>query len=332
MGSGPKDMSTRTTTRQAGVDAIRVLGIIAVVVGHVGFEGAWVRSAIYTWHVPLFFFLTGYFWAPQRMMSIEMRKRLATLGLPYVAWLLLITAVFLPWWAQREGALSVVDAVRPFLGGAYVGRPYSAFWFISALFVVAITYRLMQNLPTWAHWSVALVGLAVAYAAPTFLTAIPLGAGVAFPSLIFVLSGAVFRRERSRFRRPLMVAACLLAASAATVFLGYSGPLDIKQADFGTPVSSVVVAIAVSISLILIGETVVPKLGEQFGKVCVVLAAGGTMVVLTHSAILWAVGAKPGGSWLDFLLALIIPWGAALVLARTPLSATLLGGARHPQK
>ena len=68
--------------RLAGIDVLRVLGIIAVIVGHGWGQVDWVRAAIYSWHVPLFFVLTGYFWSSDRSMSDEARRRGDSLARP----------------------------------------------------------------------------------------------------------------------------------------------------------------------------------------------------------------------------------------------------------
>ncbi|MFX7949399.1 hypothetical protein ABTK52_18475, partial [Acinetobacter baumannii] len=61
------------------------------------------------------------------------------------------------------------------------------------------------------------------------------------------------------------------------------------------------------------------------GRTIVALATCGTMVILTHAAILWLLNAPADGSVIDFLLALLVPWLAAFVTARTPLAPVLIG-------
>jgi acyltransferase len=85
------------------------------------------------------------------------------------------------------------------------------------------------------------------------------------------------------------------------------------------------VAIAISIGLVLLAESVVPRLGERAGRGAIVLAGSGTMVILTHAVVLFALGTPAGGSWPDFAIAVLLPWGAALTIARTPLAPFLIG-------
>ena len=52
--------------RQPGPDLVRIVGLAAIVIGHVYSAEHEVRLATYTWHVPVFFILSGYLWQPGR--------------------------------------------------------------------------------------------------------------------------------------------------------------------------------------------------------------------------------------------------------------------------
>lgn len=310
--------------RNAGVDAVRILGIVAVVVGHVWTDNIVVRDVVYTWHVPVFFFLTGYFWTMGRTLKVEVSKRSRTLAMPYVSWLVLISLAYIPW-LFASGLLNVHSLADIVLGGSHLGRPFSAFWFVSALFIVAVVYRLVERLPSWCGWVLAIALLSFTYAEPHLVAAVPLSGGVAVSALIFVLLGTAFRTLRSRFRRPTLIAASLLVVSAALIVSGISKPLDMKQANFGTPIVSVAVAVAISVALVLVGETWIPKFGSRVSRIIISLASVGMMVVLTHAVVLWVLGTPPDGSVVALMLALVLPWTVALIVVRTPLAPWLVG-------
>ncbi|VTS35178.1 Uncharacterised protein [Gordonia terrae] len=104
--------------------------------------------------------------------------------------------------------------------------------------------------------------------------------------------------------------------------------MDMKQADFGTPALSVIVAAAISGGLILVAESTVHWTGQK-SDWTTRLAAAGFMVVLTHAAVLWLLRTPSTGSWADFGAALLLPWTAALTLALTAMSPYLLGVKRR---
>ncbi len=61
------------------IDLIRLLGLIAVVAGHV-----WASRPI-AGYVAIFFVLSGYLWSSQRDLREEVRYRAWTLLIPYAA-------------------------------------------------------------------------------------------------------------------------------------------------------------------------------------------------------------------------------------------------------
>ncbi|WP_307827252.1 acyltransferase family protein [Gordonia rubripertincta] len=309
------------------MELLRILGVIAIVAGHV-WDNQFTREAIYTWHVPVFFVLTGYFWKrkdPQGVStSAYIRTRARRLLVPYGMWLVLIAVPFVAVLTVRDSHFPIDTIGRMLWGGAAIGRPFSAFWFVTALFFAVLLLRAMRRFPGRVSWVVAIAAVTVAYVTDGALAKVPLSFGVAVPALIFILAGAAFRSLRSSVKPAPLVAVVLIGASAAAVITGLSRPLDLKQADFGTPVLSVLVAVAISFGLIVLAETVVAWTGRA-ADWTLQLAAGGFMVVLSHAAILWLLDTPPTGRWIDFAVALLLPWGAALVLRYTAVSPYLLG-------
>ena len=309
--------------RSGAIDLLRIVGIVAVVSGHV-WDTEQFRAVIHPWHVPLFFILTGYLWNPSRTLKDEFSTRFRTLAIPYAAWLIIIGGVF---WTvlllTKEFWIGAV--VTPIYGGAFAVRPFSAFWFISALFFAALIYRAIFRLPAVAQWVIAAILVTAAYVASDLLALAPLALGSAAASVIFLLIGSSIRRFRHVFTRPYITALLLLASSIALVTTGLSSPVNIKVADFGTPVVSVVVASAISLALILLFETFVPLLGATFSAVVTRIALGGMMVILTHAAVLLLLDTPASGRWLDFVVALVVPWIIAVFILRLRVSPILTG-------
>jgi acyltransferase len=318
-------MSAPDQSRSAAIDAVRVLGLTAVVVGHAFAEPA-VRSTLYPWHVPVFFFLTGYLWTSGRDLRTELRKRSATLLRPYLAWLVLVGALVLGVRLATGRDVSPGMIGEMLLGGTYIGSPLYTFWFATALVFAALAYRVLERLPPWARGSIPLATLVLAYAFPAAVAGVPLSLGVAVPSVLFLFAGELARRMRARIGRPFAVGAALIGVAAVLVSTGLSRPVDIKQGDFGTLLLSPVVGAIASLGIVLVAEVAVPRLGDRAGRAIVALAAGGLMVMLLHPVLLWALGNdSSAGSWPIFLTALIAPWSLALALRHTALSPWLLG-------
>lgn len=312
--------------RSAAIDGLRVLGIVAIVAGHVWSDRSndIARMGLYTWHVPVFFFLSGYLWANERSLGTEFGKRVRALLVPYVAWLLLIGAVYGTYLGANGQTLQVGNVL---LGGSYMGAPFFAFWFVTALFGACLLLRALQRFPVWIPWAVAAAGLAVAYLAPDSLTTVPFSLGVAVPAVIFILAGISFRQIAPRLGSMGWVSVALLAGSAALIVTGLSRPLDMKQGDFGTPVVSVVVASAISAGLLLLVQWMFASISPRVARVVTRAATVGLAVVLTHSAFILLLSKISGDlpAVLQFIIVLVVAWSLAYLISRTPLGSVFTG-------
>ncbi len=91
--------------------------------------------------MPLFFITTGYLWRPGRTTWDEARRRGRTLLVPYIAWLAIVSLIWFGFRAARGEPFDTDLLHRLPLGGNSIGRPYSAFWFITCLFVTTVLMR-----------------------------------------------------------------------------------------------------------------------------------------------------------------------------------------------
>jgi fucose 4-O-acetylase-like acetyltransferase len=136
------------------VDYARGFGIILVVVGHtlrglapahILEEGPAYRAAdtwIYSFHMPLFFFLSGLFAERRidRRPGVFLPHLLATLGYPYVVWSTLQTLLQMATNRYTNHHYGVSD-----LFGILV-NPIMQFWFLYSLLVTASIYYALRRL------------------------------------------------------------------------------------------------------------------------------------------------------------------------------------------
>lgn len=306
--------------RSVAVDAVRALGLVAIVAGHTWDVRHFAQVGFYTWHVPVFFFLTGYLWKGGRSVADETRRRARTLLVPYIGWLLIVSVA---WYSFRAALGEPFDTELlkhlP-LGGNAISRPYSAFWFVTCLFVATVFLRWLDSIHPLAGWFVAAVGVAWCIGDRGSIANIPASAGTAMVAIFFMLIGRGFRTFRTSIDRPA-VAGVLLAGLAG--LLGVSGallPLNMKAGNLGTPVLSVLMAAAISAGLLLFAEAVESRAPRAVKWVILEVAACALPVILLHTLSL-AMTARLGlpSSKLTFLIALFGPLALAMALRRTPL-------------
>lgn len=312
-------------SRSGAIDAVRVFGILAVVAGHT-LDPAFVRPYIYSWHVPLFFLLSGYFFASHRTLREEGRRRLRTLGRPYVVWFGVIGMMFLILNAGPE-RVSVDRLLTPFVDGQTSARAFTTFWFITVLGLSVIVLRLLWHLPRVALWAVAVGGAAAGYLIGPQLARTPLSVGSVLPCLIFLLIGHACRAVRTHVRAPGRVGLVLLLIAFSAFATRLCSPFDIKQGDYGTPFFSTLLATCVFFGLILAAEAFFSRLGSDAHLAANRLSYAGLMVILTHPLLWWIMVtfALPVPRPLLFALCTVVPWGAASLALWTPAAGWLTG-------
>ena len=124
------------------VDVAKGWGIILVIYGHVAND--YLFFWLYSFHVPLFFFLSGYFFNPQKKPKEFYKSKAKGLLLPYLTLgipLFLVNLYF------------GFEPIEP-LKGYLIQQRASTLWFIAALFMqFMIAYLLYQiKLHAFARW------------------------------------------------------------------------------------------------------------------------------------------------------------------------------------
>lgn len=309
--------------RDVTLDVLRVIGIAAVVVAHVWFREDWAHAFVFSWNMPLFFFLTGYLWKPRPFGTI-VRRRSEMLLVPYAFWLVVWSVVFV----AVTGDATVRFVAGQLLGGRYMyGKPFWAFWFSTALFVLVIAYWLVGKLNPWAQWAIALALLIPAYVAPDLVRLAPWAAATGVCCMTFLLAGQTVRRWERRIaaRMRVVVGAVLVVLSLVAFGTGAVHPVDLKIVDFGTPVLGVLLAIAIVTGGLWMLRAVVEVVGLRSAPTLSILAESTFMVTLTHAGVLWALDPLALPPIAQFAIALLVPWTVAVFVRYTRASRLLTG-------
>lgn len=228
------------------IDAAKGLGILAVVVGHVWTRGA-VRDAVYAFHMPLFFLVSGYLFRPKPTVAFA-RAQMATQGLSYVLWLALLVAADV----LIEGARGhrpifhdwPGDIGRVAFGGSELRGPFTVFWFVPCLIVARIVCNAIGmrwgDPRSWAWGVIALCSAAMAYGVGAMTDVSPLGVLTVPMALVLLWAGWLWRGVAWRAWMWVLV----LPIGAGV--LAFGPPLNMKAGDYGWPVLSILGAAAIS--------------------------------------------------------------------------------------
>ncbi len=160
--------------RIAYIDVAKGIGILLVVAAHndLILVSPFLHRWIYSFHMPLFFFLSGYFFKPAISFGVLFKKRFNTLLKPYIFTVLLIYGT-----SVSFGKMSFETALRRMAKFAYGSGYYLDWvqlWFIPHLFLLSFYALLFYTIfkPEKNHWLRILVLLGLqalgVYAIATF--------------------------------------------------------------------------------------------------------------------------------------------------------------------
>jgi len=178
------------------LDNLKALGIFLVIFGHM-LPNSHLRQYIYSFHIPLFFFVSGYLFDRSKYNFGQFfRKKFSTLMIPY---LFFATLSFLFWFfivrnLSISGWALAIDPLKPLIGILYgIGSgdwrvPMNApLWFLPCLFIVETVFYFVNN-------RYYLIIFAVLGYLVTFLPfRLPWSSDVAFAAIVFYGMGHFYK-------------------------------------------------------------------------------------------------------------------------------------------
>ena len=140
-------MSNINSTRYNWVDWCKSIAIFLVIWGHLPMHSIAI-SIIYSFHMPLFFLISGYLYKPQKTAKEEFKKNFKTLFVPYLIYQL----IFYPYWMVRESlvfhqSFTIYDSIiRPIIQSLASNAINGPTWFIYCLLSFKIyAYCIQKN-------------------------------------------------------------------------------------------------------------------------------------------------------------------------------------------
>lgn len=197
-------------TRIKYLDIAKGIGIICVILGHMSLK--WVNIFVYTFHMPLFFFISGYLTKKQPCVPFILKK-FRTLVVPYIftcGWIILLSVpinictggVTFAWqqasewfWASLYGNGSPAPFPFPI-------KPIGGIWFLLALFLSLVIYNALMTKKFCPLVVIVLVALGYISSQTVYL---PWSIQSSCVALVFVHFGyiakekAIFRGKNNRW-------------------------------------------------------------------------------------------------------------------------------------
>jgi acyltransferase len=262
---------TEVRQRIAFIDTAKAIGIVLVVVGHTPGMSARLCELIYSFHMPLFFFISGYL-LPSNRHSLPLAKSWSksarTLLVPY----LFFFAISLLYWlatrslggrAAKFAGVGIGDALAGLASGLSQDLFVNpALWFFPCLFICAAVYALLRHfLSAWWCFGASLVCLVVVGTTLPWPTRLPWGLDIAWVVLPFYAFGAVMRSagwRPERMSRPVVWGLTLVLLVSWYFPALTQGRVDLAFANFGPSRALYCFVAAVGIAMLLLVSTLLP--------------------------------------------------------------------------
>ena len=235
-------LESKGSKRIGLVDVARGIAMICIVLGHLGI---WeINRVVFTFHVPIFYLITGYFFKPEDSWGSFLKKKTRTLLLPYTTTSLLIAVLaviinmifhgtesgklFLRWIAA---ALYGAGGMTPRLIDV---DPIGALWFLLATFWGCLFLRIAVGMPAWGRIPFVMAVFLAGYL--TRMIWYPFSIQAGGTALLFMYIGYMFRREGETIlsvSKEAKVGFLILAAGVWQYFISTILTFNMVAADVG---------------------------------------------------------------------------------------------------
>lgn len=196
---------TNMAARNVQLDITRGIAIVLMILGHCMLFGETVRYIIFSFHMPLFFIFSGYFYRDKPIKDI-VNSGLSRLVKPYLVYAI-ITEVLLKL-LNMKGFLTCITEILFAHGGpkhtlifpteTYLG----AIWFLMAIFWCKIFYFLICKACKNSLYLSAIIAFAVSYIAiyvGKYLLNLPFGILTGASGLAFFSVGPIIKNMSSKY-------------------------------------------------------------------------------------------------------------------------------------
>ena len=219
--------------RDQSLDILRGIGIFLMVFDHVGW-GSFVHTYIQSFHMPLFFIVSGYLWINEDISNL-VNKRFKTLMFPYEFFAAAFLIVqMIPGLNRGNSFQNALKAVLLYPTDI-VNKPIApALWFLPCMFLTSIVYsvlsRLNINLKTCIIVCLTILGMTYSSLYDSML---PFAIEPMTVALGFMFIGELIKKNNNRVMEWLDNVWVIIVLLIAEAFLAVlNGSVDMRSARY----------------------------------------------------------------------------------------------------
>ncbi len=312
------------------IDSLKGLGIILVVCGHILAKGQ-VTRIIYFFHMPLFFWTSGFVFQPKENRDLIVRL-LRGLIIPYFSFLLLVTILDIIQHSLTGHATSL-PLSNPFrasliaiYGGSKLSAAYAVFWFPPCLAVSTLLLNTILRNPVLSPPIRLLIFanfLVISYLLGRY--GLPLGLNVV-PMAVAIMALGFFSRQYFGTELNINRLTLLTMIALSSVGILTCMPMDMKNGIYGTPISTLVTSIAL-IMTVAWALKIIPDRIPIIIPVLVEFGRASLVIMFLHQVINVAIGEYVVGI-AKVAICLLLPLACFALIERVPKARNILIGRR----
>ena len=140
----PRD-NEMSASRINWIDSLKLIGMFYIYLGHLGNDAGKLYLFVFSFHVPLFFFISGIVFKGSRTKNdllLNTKKTFLSIIVPYIAFSLIgVTFLVIK---NQIPAEEVSKMLRECFRGIRNNVPLGSLWFLPCLFVVIIYHSVLE--------------------------------------------------------------------------------------------------------------------------------------------------------------------------------------------
>ena len=289
--------NTHNQIRIQWIDTAKLLGIYLVILGHIPMTNNDLTALIYSFHMPLFFFLSGIMVKNEEIYETA-TKSFKTLIVPYVCFYLINLLYFFINAYFRNPELLEDDLLKSFLGmfvGVVFDTDFSTMashplWFLLGLFCCRLLYSMINNI-SGNHNDIVQIIFCIIFVIAAFLLKknqlfLPWSLGSAFLAYPFFLVGSfvskIIKTDKFIIQNKISIVIIMLVAFGVDYVLTFAnGGFDISRIAFGHNIVLSYITAFAGITLFIILSNLIKKLSSFFN-----ILAKNTIIILAFHRII----------------------------------------------
>lgn len=250
------------------IDVARALAMIFIVLGHTIVHNEntyWFYKLLYSFHVVLFFLISGYTYKNSTTGIEYIKKKFKSLMIPYF---IFSTLFLIPYFIfgtdinntmNANGSTNLIILLKEIIYGvAYGGslKQNTSLWFLPALFISEVIYKLTNNLKVFKKqnsYIKILILLIVSYLSTKLSIVLPWGINSALGLLLFFQIGNTLQEKKilQKIRKSLKLK-ILLTISVIISLLIYPFNTTVSCSDYRYGIYGIFIFVSLSLSLLIL--------------------------------------------------------------------------------